>query len=298
MKTSKDHNTKSSSVPPELPNKSDIIDSPVHLQTPGKPIRLSDALLITQENMIRLQEIQEQTTLVYRQFLENQATIQHTFQSLVDQQQGLFQTSFGMSMPSHVKALRPPIPKPVQPSIQAQSNMTSSFEPDIISEHPEADFTTESAPPALEVVSPDQGQDLSISSEEHPKQTEAPLPCLDIESNIIEKILLEVVAEKTGYPVEMLELSMELDSDLGIDSIKRVEILSDLQEKLPEAPIVKPEHLSTLKTLGQIADFLAESSGIAQKTTSTPSDDARTDKPQNSKKSQNNYDSPKSQALS
>ncbi|MEE2888761.1 MAG: beta-ketoacyl synthase N-terminal-like domain-containing protein, partial [Planctomycetota bacterium] len=43
-------------------------------------------------------------------------------------------------------------------------------------------------------------------------------------------VLLDVVAEKTGYPVDMLELSMGLDSDLGIDSIKRVEILSALQD--------------------------------------------------------------------
>src|SRR6056297_3248966 len=48
------------------------------------------------------------------------------------------------------------------------------------------------------------------------------------------EVLLEVVAEKTGYPVEMLELEMALDADLGIDSIKRVEILSALQERLPE----------------------------------------------------------------
>ena len=43
-----------------------------------------------------------------------------------------------------------------------------------------------------------------------------------------------MVAEKTGYPTEMLELDMELEADLGIDSIKRVEILSAMQEKHPE----------------------------------------------------------------
>src|SRR5207249_3795321 len=70
-------------------------------------------------------------------------------------------------------------------------------------------------------------------------------------------ILLAVVAEKTGYPAEMLDLAMALDADLGIDSIKRVEILSALQEKLPHAPQVKPEHLGSLHTLKDVADFLA-----------------------------------------
>jgi NAD(P)-dependent dehydrogenase (short-subunit alcohol dehydrogenase family)/acyl carrier protein len=70
-------------------------------------------------------------------------------------------------------------------------------------------------------------------------------------------VLLEVIAEKTGYATSDLDLSMSLDADLGIDSIKRVEILSALQERLPDAPPVKPEHLGTLHTLGDIAAFLA-----------------------------------------
>ncbi|HVS36447.1 MAG TPA: SDR family NAD(P)-dependent oxidoreductase, partial [Gemmataceae bacterium] len=58
------------------------------------------------------------------------------------------------------------------------------------------------------------------------------------------------------YPPEMLDLDMALDADLGIDSIKRVEILSALQERLPDAPPVKPEHLGMLQNLRQISEFL------------------------------------------
>ena len=76
-------------------------------------------------------------------------------------------------------------------------------------------------------------------------------------------VLLAIVADKTGYPPEMLDLDMGLDADLGIDSIKRVEILSALQEQLPEAPAVKPEHLGTLHTLRQIVDFLSEPEALA-----------------------------------
>src|SRR5262249_43606136 len=71
-----------------------------------------------------------------------------------------------------------------------------------------------------------------------------------LEADRVQAVLIEVVAEKTGYPPEMLELDMTLDADLGIDSIKRVEILSALQEKLPEAPAIKPEHLGQLQTPG------------------------------------------------
>jgi NCS2 family nucleobase:cation symporter-2 len=43
---------------------------------------------------------------------------------------------------------------------------------------------------------------------------------------VLAPAVLAVVSEKTGYPVEMLNLDMGLDSDLGIDSIKRVEIMA------------------------------------------------------------------------
>ena len=43
---------------------------------------------------------------------------------------------------------------------------------------------------------------------------------------------MEVLADKTGYDADMIEEDMELETELGIDSIKRVEILSDVQNKL------------------------------------------------------------------
>ena len=76
------------------------------------------------------------------------------------------------------------------------------------------------------------------------------------DTSVIQTALLEVVAEKTGYPVEMLNLDMGLDADLGIDSIKRVEIMAALRQRLPQAPEIKPEHLGSLQTLQQIAAFL------------------------------------------
>ncbi len=79
---------------------------------------------------------------------------------------------------------------------------------------------------------------------------------------------MSVVSEKTGYPVEMLNLSMGLDADLGIDSIKRVEIMAALRAQLPGAPEIKPEHLGSLQTLQQIVEFLA--AGSAAESTASP----------------------------
>ena len=67
---------------------------------------------------------------------------------------------------------------------------------------------------------------------------------------------MDVVADKTGYPAEMLDPSMALEADLGIDSIKRVEILSAVQEKLPELPELDPSKMASLKTLGDIVGYM------------------------------------------
>lgn len=68
--------------------------------------------------------------------------------------------------------------------------------------------------------------------------------------------VLGVVADKTGYPVEMLDLSMALEADLGIDSIKRVEILSAVQERVPSLPEVETAAMAALGTLQEIVDYL------------------------------------------
>ena len=70
-------------------------------------------------------------------------------------------------------------------------------------------------------------------------------------------ILMETISELTGFPTEMLTPEMDLESDLGIDSIKRVEILSNLEQKLPKAATLSPDDLGTLKTLSQIAGRIA-----------------------------------------
>jgi acyl transferase domain-containing protein len=68
----------------------------------------------------------------------------------------------------------------------------------------------------------------------------------------LEAIVLAAVADKTGYPVEMLGLGMELEADLGIDSIKRVEILSAVRNLAPELPDFPTQELATLRTLGEV----------------------------------------------
>ncbi|MCS6191029.1 type I polyketide synthase [Shewanella baltica] len=80
---------------------------------------------------------------------------------------------------------------------------------------------------------------------------------------LVQQTMMAVVADKTGYPTEMLELSMDMEADLGIDSIKRVEILGTVQDELPGLPELSPEDLAECRTLGEIVDYMQSKLPVA-----------------------------------
>ncbi|MBW4552048.1 MAG: SDR family NAD(P)-dependent oxidoreductase [Aphanocapsa sp. GSE-SYN-MK-11-07L] len=80
------------------------------------------------------------------------------------------------------------------------------------------------------------------------------LATVDIEQ--LTQTLLGIVSDKTGYPADMLELQMDMEADLGIDSIKRVEILGTLMDLYPGLPQPNPDELAELRSLEQIAEYI------------------------------------------
>jgi acyl carrier protein len=69
------------------------------------------------------------------------------------------------------------------------------------------------------------------------------------------KIIMDIIAEKTGYETDMIETDMELETDLGIDSIKRVEILGAVQTAL-KITVNNVEQLSQTQTVQDVIDFM------------------------------------------
>jgi acyl transferase domain-containing protein/NAD(P)-dependent dehydrogenase (short-subunit alcohol dehydrogenase family) len=204
---------------PHAPATISLASKPTQVGQQSQPLPTSSpsASLPHHQGLIALQELGEQTAKLHRQFLEGQDRALQVLQSLLGQQ----------PLPPLVVA--PPAPTP--PPTPAPPRPPSS--PAIL---------PQSQPTARPIA----------------RQVEPPTPVAPVAptSGLAESTLLAVVAEKTGYPSEMLELSMEIEADLGIDSIKRVEIFSALQERLPDAPPIRAEHLGTLRTLRQVAEFL------------------------------------------
>lgn len=192
----------------------------------------SDVLQATQQSILALQKMQEQTARLHQQYLEGQETAQKSIQSLLEQQQRIM-----AGQPLVATPIQQPVnQQTAQPVVQVNAPVINQeIKPEVKAE------IKESAPVIKEIQETIQAK---------PVQNES----TDFD---IDNLLLKVVSEKTGYPLEMLSLDMSLDTDLGIDSIKRVEILSALQEQLPWSQSVNPEELGTFQFLQHIVEFIA-----------------------------------------
>ncbi|WP_373525238.1 beta-ketoacyl synthase N-terminal-like domain-containing protein [Nostoc sp.] len=119
------------------------------------------------------------------------------------------------------------------------------------------EIAIETAPVVEVVISPEPSVVVAFTPE--------PEPATSDEFANLGETLLAITSDKTGYPVEMLELEMDMEADLGIDSIKRVEILGAMQEMYPNLPKPNIEELGDLRTIGQIVDYLQQLAGGEKK---------------------------------
>ena len=220
-----------------------------------------------QQQLQILQRMQEETARIHQKFLESQEAALRTFEELAHRQ---IELNARAQNPGGQLPLAP-VRQPVNPAPLAGAVQTLAAEPVLFeSPAPNAQPTVAAvqAPPTrTEQVAPIRSSSLSPlpSPDVQPSNAPAVVPLKSVESappvaemrSPLASTVLAIVSEKTGYPEEMLSLAMSLDHDLGIDSIKRVEILSALQERVPDLPAFKPEELGSLHTLNDVV-MLAE----------------------------------------
>lgn len=127
----------------------------------------------------------------------------------------------------------PPMGPPALPAAPAQPR------PDVIVTPPAANQPT--SPPTTPAASP----------------TVAPAAAADRPG--LQAMLLEIISERTGYPADLIKLDVDLEADLGIDSIKKVEILGAFQKQFDQTlPAEQVEALTAMRTLQEIIDFMEQ----------------------------------------
>ena len=233
----KNNSNTAGAKPAEAPIKSETMKLPIQtaLNSPatGTNDLMKHALAVVQEGLKSMQALQKQTSETHQKFLESQAQANQTLEKMMENTQRMI---FGGTPGTQ------PVDMGTHQSNAARLNLTGDQNETAVRTAPEN--------------TPEDTIDTSFEPEEK-RISRAPNTNQD---DAIIAVLLETVSELTGYPEDMLGLDMDIESDLGIDSIKRVEILSTMEEKLPGLPPVEPEIMGALKTLNQIIQHLSPKS--------------------------------------
>ncbi len=227
-------------------------ETPARPRSASLPAVASDVLGVVQEGLRAMQALQQQTAEAHARFLQGQELAQQTFQKVLDHQHRLVEHSLGM---------------PVSAPSVFQS-------PTAIPEMPRIDTAVARPLPVIAPAAPqDRGgehsatdaalfPEVSAATGAIPSDTATAAQTRD--TSELESTLLEVVAELTGYPIEMLDPDMDLEADLGIDSIKRVEILAAVQTRLPNLEAVNSSYMGSLRTLRNIIEYMGDPEGGAE----------------------------------
>ncbi|KAF2775151.1 type I polyketide synthase [Streptomyces sp. OM5714] len=140
-------------------------------------------------------------------------------------------------------------PTPLTPQTPAPAAPAPAAAPNAEAPAPTVTAPTPAAPAPVVVTE-------SAPAPATPAAPSAPVSA-EVSVDEVRRVLLEVVSAKTGYPAEMLDTSMDVEADLGIDSIKRVEIMGALRDRFPAAQSAAPAQLAELRTLDDIITFFS-----------------------------------------
>ncbi|HAH32178.1 MAG TPA: hypothetical protein DCL44_07685, partial [Elusimicrobia bacterium] len=85
------------------------------------------------------------------------------------------------------------------------------------------------------------------------------VPTASGEDEIRAEILI-MIAEKTGYPQDMLDLDLDMEADLGIDTVKQAELFAAIRE-LYSIPRRDNVALKDYPTIRHCVKFVMEEKG-------------------------------------
>ena len=111
---------------------------------------------------------------------------------------------------------------------------------------------------------PPHAPDAAVVPAELPAPAPAPAPAITSPplADTIAEHILALVVEKTGYPRDMLDLDLDLEADLGVDTVKQAEMFAAIREhyQIPRDPSLK---LRDYPTLARVIQFVRERQPMA-----------------------------------
>ncbi|MDM8535712.1 SDR family NAD(P)-dependent oxidoreductase [Desulfobacterales bacterium HSG17] len=217
-----------------------------------------ESMKMVQQGLEAMQQLQTQTAHAHEKFLETQAQASKTLANMMEQTR-----NFAFNTPSMLQQENPPVSDPTEQSFEPA--LQDNFSPDIVQTGITNIEPKEIEPDLAPDITPN--TEIDQQSQSHQPRVQAaqfiePIveeTPVNNNSNVQTKqTLFDIVSTLTGFPVDMLEADMNIESDLGIDSIKKVEIISELEKQIPSCEGLTTENISTVKTLQDICNAIQE----------------------------------------
>jgi acyl transferase domain-containing protein/acyl carrier protein/NAD(P)-dependent dehydrogenase (short-subunit alcohol dehydrogenase family) len=131
-------------------------------------------------------------------------------------------------------------------------------------------FVHEKRPDLTSAPARSQSSQAAVSSPSEPPIASQSVPVEQaISDDPIKKKVLQIVAEGTGYPEDMLDLDLDLEADLGVDTVKQAEMFAAVRAayNIPRDENMK---LRDFPTLAHVIKFAHDRSAAAAASISTP----------------------------
>src|SRR5208337_3819770 len=104
-------------------------------------------------------------------------------------------------------------------------------------------------------------------------EVSAPTPAAPTQSGdageSVKERILDLAVEKTGYPRDMLDLDLDLEADLGVDTVKQAEMFAAIRE-IYSIPRDENRKLRDFPTLAHVVQFVYDMRPDLRVTTSAP----------------------------
>ena len=97
----------------------------------------------------------------------------------------------------------------------------------------------------------------AVQLSEDPTQQQKPAPAPPPIADLVKQRILALAVEKTGYPSDMLDLDLDLEADLGVDTVKQAEMFAAIRE-IYNIPRDEARKLRDYPTLAHVIRFVYE----------------------------------------
>ncbi|MBP6802543.1 MAG: SDR family NAD(P)-dependent oxidoreductase [Chloroflexi bacterium] len=121
-------------------------------------------------------------------------------------------------------------------------------------------FVKEMRPDLAAISEPEAVSAKPEVAQSTPSAAAAQSPISNLQSPPADSIVAQVlalVAEQTGYPEDMLELDLDMEADLGIDTVKQAETFAAIRQTF-DIPRRDDLNLRTYNTLERVIEFVRE----------------------------------------